>query len=303
MNKLWASKYRPQKIAECVLPKAVKQQAQGLVQSGTIPHLLLSGTQGTGKTTLAKCIANEMGSEIIEYNGSSGELNINELRDGIEDFASTVNIDGTKIPKIILIDEADGLSRTIQGALRHSMEKYNVIFILTCNYPEKILPAIHSRCANINFDFPKEERNELAQSFAHRIVHILESENVKYDPDGIINTCVEFFPDNRRILNELQRYSGINGCIDQDIIKNIKSNVSGLFTAINSNDFDGVREYVANNSVTGFFDLAFTEYENFIPKEKQMEFILYLGKGMTVHNTVPNQSLNVLATLAEYMQC
>ncbi len=300
-NLLWVEKYRPNKIEDCILPDAVKQQAQGMVQSGSMPHLLLSGTAGTGKTTLAKCIKEELGSEMIVYNGSSGELNINELREGIEDYASTVNLDGSDKPKIIFIDEADGLSRTIQGALRHAMEQYNVIFILTCNYPEKILPEIHSRCASIPFNFQKEELNPLAQKFAMRVANILESENVKYDPNGIIGVCAEFFPDNRRILNELQRYASINGCIDADIVKSLTSNVKSLFNGIKEKDFDVIRTWVAENNTSNFFDIVYNEYENHLPKEQHIWFIMCMGKGLSVHNTVPNQELNILSTLAEYI--
>jgi DNA polymerase III delta prime subunit len=301
---IWVEDYRPKTVQECVLPDLVKKQVQGMILSGSMPHLLFTGTAGTGKTSLGKAIANEIGSEFIIYNGSDGSLNIDELREGVSDFAQTVNVDGSDKFKVIIIDEADGLSKSIQDALRNAMEKYSngCRFILTANYPDKISEALQSRCARIDFKFNKDEMNTLVRSFAHRLVHILQMENVQYDPDAIIYMCKEYFPDNRRIINEIQKYVNYNSKLDMGIAENIVQNIESLFDFINTKNYNAIKSWVANNNVSSIFNLMFKEYENYIPKQHQPAFIYCTGVGMRYHNTVPNQELNVLAALVEYME-
>ena len=165
---LWVEKYRPQTIDELILPESIKKQAVQMVASGNITNLIFAGGAGTGKTTLAKAIAAELKADLIIYNGSDGSLNLEELRENIAHFAKTVSLSNSDVPKIVLIDEADGLGWQIQPALRNAMEKYHKScrFILTCNYPEKIISALHSRCATVDFNFSKDDLNLLVKQFA-----------------------------------------------------------------------------------------------------------------------------------------
>jgi len=296
--------YRPHKVRDCILPDHVKEKAQSIVDSGNMTHQLFSGGAGTGKTTLGKAIADELECEHIIYNGSDGSLNIEELRVDVADFAQTVNIDGSNKFKIIIIDEADGLSRAMQGALREPMEKYskNCRFILTCNYPEKLINAIHSRCSRIDFKFTPDERNVLIRQFANRVVKIMEQEQIEYTIGGVGLVCKEYFPDNRRILNEIQAYTNRTGKLDDGIVDGLVDNVDKLFDCISKNDYSGVSTWVANNTISSIFDVLFRNMENRIPPSNIMAFVMVMNEGQARHGTVPNQTLNALGTIATYMK-
>lgn len=303
-NTLWVEKYRPQTIAECILPETVKSQAMGMVESGTMTHLLLSGPAGTGKTTLAKAICNEIGADFIIYNGSDGSLNLEELRENIADFANTTSLNGKTQPKVIIIDEADGMDWRMQPALRNAMEKYSMgcRFILTCNYPDKIIEPLHSRCASIDYKFDKSELNSLVRSFAVRTTEILKEERVSYDVEALKGVILKFFPDNRRILNELQRYSSQNGrCVDESILNELKSNVDDLFKHINGKDFGSLKQWVVNNNIGSIFNTLYKECEKYIPKELIPLFILKIADGQKYDSSVPNKELNLIGCLTEYM--
>lgn len=302
-EELWVEKYRPKTIDECILPESVKKQAKGMVASGNLSNLLLCGEAGTGKTTLAKAMCNEYGADFIVYNGSDGSLNLEELRENIADFANTTSLDGKGKLKVVLIDEADGLNHLTQPAMRNAMEKYSKTcrFILTCNYPDKIIPALHSRCATIDYKFEKSEMNNLVRQFAKRVVEILQAEKVTYDVEALKATIVRFFPDNRKILNELQKYANENGTIDEGIVEQLKSNADELFGAIMAKDFAKCKHWLANNSVSSIFNMLYREGEARLPKALLPLWILKLGEYQKYHGVVPNQELNVLAALTEFM--
>ena len=182
------------------------------------------------------------GGDVLTYNGSDGSLNLEELREKISEFANTTSIKNSNTLKYILIDEADGLNWQVQPALRHAMEKYSSTcrFILTCNYADKIIPPIHSRCASLSFTFDKKTLNDLVKIFAKRCVDILQKENITYDVEILKQVILKYYPDGRKVINELQRYSNTNGCIDEGILGELESSYENLFSAVNQKDFPAV---------------------------------------------------------------
>lgn len=300
---LWVESYRPTTIDDVILPESIKKQAKSMVESGNITNFIFSGSAGTGKTTLAKAIANELGADLVIYNGSDGSLNLEELRENISHFAHTMSLNNNDVPKIVLIDEADGLGWQIQPALRNAIEKYhkNCRFILTCNYPEKIIPALHSRCATIDFKFTKEEQNNLVKQFARKVYDILQKENVAVDTDVLVEVIKRYYPDNRRILNELQRYANQNGSIDSGIMTELKVEIDELFIAINSKDFAGIKQWLTDYYTPTIFNMMFKECEARIPKNTLPLFIVKIGEAQKYHGIVPNPELNALAALTEYI--
>lgn len=304
MSELYTEKYRPKTVDECILPDVVKKQIKGMIDTKSMTHLLLSGSSGTGKTTLGKAICNELGCDYIMYNGSDGTLNIDELRQNVSNFAQTVNLDGGSGYKVIIIDEADGLSKAIQGALRNAMEKYSngCRFILTCNYPDKIIAPLQSRCSKIDFKFNPSESVALLRGFAYRVMEILKKENIEHDVDGISYVCKEYFPDNRRILNEIQRYVNYNGKLDKGIINTIQDNVNDLFNYINNKEYRSIRQWVQNNSISSIYNIMYNKMEGRIPDDKLPLFIYCLGEGQKYHDSVPNQGLNFEACIYSYIE-
>lgn len=219
---IWAEKYRPQKAEDCILPGYVKKLATTILETGEIPNLLLIGSSGLGKTTLAKCICSELDLDFLLLNASIGgsESGIDALRNNIQKFASTQSILSSK-RKVIIFDEADNLSVHVQPALRTFMEEYSHLcgFILTCNYPSKIIDAIHSRCTKIDFNpLVHEEKKELMKSTFLRLQNVLKLENVKFDKEVLVAIIKEFFPDIRHILNLLQGYARAYGEINEGIL-------------------------------------------------------------------------------------
>lgn len=303
MTDLWVEKYRPNRIDDCILPESVKSQAKSMVAGGSMPHMLFCGDPGTGKTTLAKVLCNELGCDYMVFNGSDGSLNIDALRNDVADFAQTVNLDGSTKPKVIIIDEADGLSKAIQDALRNPMEKLSkgCRFILTCNYPDKIIPPLRSRTSRIDFKFTDHELNILVRAFANRMVHILDQEKIPYDFLGIAKVCKEYFPDNRRIINEVQRYVNKSNKLDEGITLDISSSIKILFACIENKDFSGVKDWLANNVTGSLFNTLYKEMDEYIPNERIPLFIDALAYAQQFHGTVPNQELNLLSAINTYM--
>ena len=300
---LWVERYRPTKIDDIILPESIRKQAKSMVLNGNITNLIISGTQGTGKTTLAKAIAAEIGADLVVYNGSDGSLNLEELRENIANFAHTVSIHNRNVPKIVLIDEADGLGHLIQPALRNAMEKYhkNCRFILTCNHPEKIILPLHSRCAMIDFKFTKDEQNLLVKQFAHKTIEILKKEEISYDVETLKHVIIKYYPDNRKILNELQRYANQHGSIDDGLIEQLKVEVEELFVALNAGNFLDVKQWLADYCTPTIFNTLYKECEKYIPSNLIPLFIIKCGEAQKYHGIVPNPELNALAALTEYM--
>jgi DNA polymerase III delta prime subunit len=299
---LWTEKYRPQTIDQCVIPQYLKDTFQEYVAKGQIPHMILSGGPGVGKTTVAKALCNELECDFIVINGSS-ENGIDVLRTKITAFATSVSLNGK--PKVVIIDEADGLNpNSIQPALRNFLEEYskNCRFIFTCNYANKIISPLHSRCTVIEFKLTKEDRPAMASRFLKRLVGILEEEGIEADKKVIAQVLTKHFPDYRRILNELQRYSS-KGSIDEGILATVQdSDIRDLIASLKAKDFRSMRQWVANNAdndVQRIFRQVFDALIDLVNEVPQMVLIIadYNYKAYFV----ADQTINSTACFTELM--
>lgn len=247
---LWVEKYRPKRIADCILPDELKTTFQKFVDDKFVPNLLLSGGPGVGKTTVAKAMLDELDCDSIMFNGS---LNVDKdsLRNDIRNYASSVSMSFGR--KYVILDEADYLNTNhVQPALRNFMEEFskNCGFILTCNIKNRIIPPLHSRCAVIDFKINGKQKAQLAGKFLERVCTILETENVKYDKRVVAEVITKFFPDWRRVLNELQRYS-VSGTIDAGILGQVvDTDIRDLLASLRDKDFVAMRKWVALNGAT-----------------------------------------------------
>ncbi len=246
---LWTEAHRPKTIEECLLPDRLKKPFQEYVNSEKIPHLLLSGGAGVGKTTVAKAMCNQIDADYIMINGSD-ESGIDVFRTKIKDFASSMSFTGGR--KVIIIDEADYLNpNSTQPALRNAMEEFasNCSFIFTCNFKNRIIDPLHSRCAVIDFALKNDEKTKMAGQFFKRIQTILQSENVEYEDKVIAELVKKHFPDFRRILNELQRYSQF-GKIDVGILAQIGDiSIAEITKHLKNKDFGAIRKWVATTEI------------------------------------------------------
>jgi len=250
---LYVEKYRPKTIEETILPQHFKDQFKEFVKQGEIPNLLLCGTAGVGKTTIAKALCNELGADFIVINGSDEGRLIDTLRTKIKNFASTMSLQGG--PKVVILDEADYISaESVQPALRAFIEEFssNCRFIFTCNYKNRIIPALHSRTTVIDFKIPAKEKPVLANQFLTRLSNICELENIKTEPAVLAELVMRFFPDFRRVLNEVQRY-GVGGVIDTGILSSLsEEKFTPLIDMIKDKNWSGMRKWVGQNSDNDF---------------------------------------------------
>ena len=244
---LWVEQYRPKTVDDCILPQSLKNTFKEFVEAGNVPNIILSGGPGVGKTTIAKAVLDEIGATSMMVNGSE-ESGIDVLRTKIKNFASTVSLEGGR--KYLILDEADYLNpQSTQPALRGFMEEFhkNCGFIMTCNYKNRLIEPLHSRCSVIDFTIPKSEKPNLAMDFMKRVEFILQNENVEYDKKVLAEVIQRHFPDWRRILNELQRYS-ISGRIDAGILVDMAEiNIKEVMKFMKEKEFTNVRRWVVNN--------------------------------------------------------
>jgi DNA polymerase III delta prime subunit len=301
---LWVEKYRPQNINDCVLPESLKATFKQYIAQGELPHFLLSGTAGVGKTTVAKALCNEIGAEYIMINGSE-ESGIDTLRTKIKGFASTVSL--TDSPKIVIIDEADYLqANSTQPALRSFIEEFsaNCRFIFTCNFKNRILEAIHSRCACIDFKIDNKDKQVLLGLFFKRATQILKQENVDFDQKVVAELITKHFPDYRRVLNELQRYS-VSGKIDSGILVNMsQESFKDLIKLMKEKDFTNVRKWVGKNSDSDTVALFRELYDNsvtYMAPESIPSLVLVLADYQYKAAFVADHELNIMAALTEVM--
>lgn len=299
---LWVEAYRPKTIKECILPAELKLYFEHVVQGGEIQNMLLCGSAGTGKTTVARALCEELNSDYIIINGSE-ESGIDVLRTKIKSFASTISFTGNT--KVVILDEADYLNpNSTQPALRRFMEEFasNCRFIFTCNYKNRVIPALHSRCAVIEFKLPKQERVEIAKEFHRRVIKILKQEDIQADPKAIAKVIEKYFPDFRRILNELQRYSQ-SGIIDEGILVNLGDvNMNELVEAIRSKDWKRMRTWVINNLDNDPTTLFRRIYDTFVPLTNQVpQLVLTIADYQYKSAFVADQEINLVACLTEVM--
>ena len=301
---LWVEKYRPTNVDECILPTAIKDNLREFVAQGDIPNLILSGGPGVGKTTAAKALIEELGLTYMMVNGSE-ESGIDVLRTKIKNFASTVSLHGGR--KYLILDEADYLNpQSTQPALRGFIEEFhkNCGFILTCNYKNRLIEPLQSRCSTIDFSVPKSEREQLAKQFFKRVMDILSKEDIKYEPKAVAEVINKFFPDWRKVLNELQRYSS-SGRIDAGILVDISEvNIKELMHFMKEKEFTNVRKWVVNNldnDPTRLFRSIYNNLYNYMDGSSIPHEVVILGEYQNKAAFVADQEINTLACLTEIM--
>ena len=301
---LWVEKYRPKDIRSCILPKELQTTLAEFISNGDIPNCILSGGPGVGKTTAAKAMLDELGLTYMFINGSE-ESGIDVLRTKIKNFASTVSLHGGR--KYLILDEADYLNpQSTQPALRGFIEEFhkNCGFILTCNYKNRLIPPLHSRCSVIDFTIPNSEKIKLAEKFFKRAMNILKEENIKFEPKVVSEVIMKFFPDWRRVLNELQRYS-VSGIIDAGILVNISDvNIKELMHSMKNKEFTNVRKWVVDNLDNDTSRLLRNVYDNlydFVDGNSIPHVVVILGEYQYKAAFVADQEINTLACLTEIM--
>tara|TARA_R100000773_G_scaffold42946_1_gene40729 strand:+ start:962 stop:1897 length:936 start_codon:yes stop_codon:yes gene_type:complete len=301
---LWVEKYRPKTVKDCILPKKLKDTFQEFVKDKHIPNLILSGSAGTGKTTIAKAMVEQIGSTWMMINGSE-ESGIDVLRTKIKNFASTVSLEGGR--KYIILDEADYLNpQSTQPALRGFMEEFhkNCGFILTCNYKNRLIDPLQSRCSNIDFTIRNGERVKLADKFYKRVLDILKDEKIQFNPPAVAELITAHFPDWRRVLNELQRYSA-SGQIDAGILINISNeNIKELMSFVKNKEFTNVRKWIVNNLDNDSNRIFRTIYDSLyetIDHSTIPHAVVILGDYQYKSAFVADQEINLLACMTELM--
>lgn len=300
---LWVEKYRPQRIEDCILPEDTKRTFLQFLKKGEIPNLLLCGTAGTGKTTVARALCEQMGCDYIIINGSDEGRQIDTLRTKIRQFASAVSFEGKT--KVVIIDEADYLNKdSVQPALRAFIETFseNCRFIFTCNYKQKIIAPLHSRTTVIEFKTGSGNKPKLAAAFMERMKFILDTQEVKYSEPVLAELLIKYFPDYRRVINELQRYSSA-GDIDGGILSNFQEiNTKELVSALKGKDWRKMRQWVANNVDTdpqGIFRYIYDTLLNEVNSIPQM--VLLIADYQYKAAFVADQEINLTACLTEIM--
>lgn len=299
---LWVERYRPRTLADCILPADQKQIFQEMVSKGEIQNMLLCGGAGMGKTTIARALCEELQTDYIIINGSE-ESGIDVLRTKIKQFASTVSFSGK--PKVVILDEADYLNpNSTQPALRAFMEEFssNCRFIFTCNFKNRIIPPLHSRTAVIEFKLPKSEKPKIAAAFFRRVLDIIAHENVEADGKVIAKVIEKHFPDYRRILNELQRYSA-SGKIDEGILVNMgEINMQELVAALKDKDWKKMRTWVVNNIDNDPQTLFRKFYDTLSDSVVQVpQLVLLLADYQYKAAFCADQEINLVACLTEIM--
>ena len=303
---LWVEKYRPKTIEECILPEQTKKTFLEFLNKGEIPNMLLAGPAGCGKTTVAKALCNQLGVDVYVINGSDEGRFLDTVRNNAKNFASTVSLSSESKHKVIIIDEADNTTPDVQLLLRASIEEFssNCRFIFTCNYKNKIIEPLHSRCAVVEFSIKGREKQEIATCFFKRVNSILEQERVEADKKVVAELINKHFPDWRRVLNELQRYS-VGGKIDSGILAHFSDvKVNDLIKNLKEKNFPEVRKWIVSNLDNDSSVLLRRIYdslnESLVPASIPAA-VLVIAKYQYQVAFVADQEINMLACLTEIM--
>ena len=303
---LWVEKYRPKKVSDCILPDTTINVFKGFVDQGEIPNLLLSGTAGVGKTTIAKALCEEIGASYIIINGSDEGRFLDTVRNRVRQFATTVSLTSGAAHKVVIIDEADNTTNDVQLSLRTAVEEFhnNCRFIFTCNFINKIIEPLHSRCTVVDFRIKPDESQKLQASFFQRLMQILASEKVKYEQKVIAKLIKRYYPDWRRLINECQRYAA-TGNIDSAILVDVADvNLDTLLKALKSKHFSVVKNWVVqhmDNDPTMVMRKIYDSLYDVLKPSSIPEAVLIIAKYMNSIPIVPDQEINLLACLTEVM--
>ena len=303
---IWVEKYRPKTIDECILPQRTKKTFQDFVNKGEIPNMLLSGPPGIGKTTVAKALCHQLGADFYVINGSDEGRFLDTVRNNAKNFASTVSLTSDSKHKVIIIDEADNTTSDVQLLLRASIEEFskNCRFIFTCNYKNKIIEPLHSRCSVIDFSVNKKDKPTIATQFFTRINYILDKENIKSDKKVVAELISKHFPDWRRVLNECQRYS-VGGEIDSGILASFSDvSINDLTKNLKEKNFSEVRKWVntnLDNDTTLLFRRIYDSLYETLVSSSIPAAVLILAKYQYQVAFVADQEINLLACLTEIM--
>ena len=304
---LWVEKYRPKKISECILTEDLKETFTQFLKQKEIPNLLLSGTAGTGKTTVARALCEELGADYIIINGSDEGRQIDTLRNKIKNFASTVSLTETSNHKVVIIDEADYMNAdSVQPALRNFIETFynNCRFIFTCNYVNKIIPALHSRCTVIDFKIVNGQKVKTATAFMKRLEGILKDENIEFDKKVLSELIQKYYPDFRRTINELQRYS-VRGKIDSGILFSLsEANTKELIVSLKDKRFNDMIKWVVQNldkEASFLFRTIYDVLYTSLDSKSIPQAILILAGYQYKSAFVADQEINMVACLTEIM--
>ena len=303
---LWVEKYRPKTIEECILPTNTKKTFSSFLDKGQVPNLLLAGPAGCGKTTVAKALCHQLGADFYVINGSDEGRFLDTVRNQAKNFASTVSLMSSAKHKVIIIDEADNTTHDVQLLLRANIEEFygNCRFIFTCNYKNKIIEPLHSRCAVVDFSIKGKEKQEIAIDFFNRLKFILDQERVEYDVKVIVELINKHFPDWRRVLNECQRYSA-SGKIDTGILATFSDvSINDLTKNLKEKNFPAVRKWVVDNLdndpavlLRRIYDALYSSLKNAsIPAA-----VLVIARYQYQIAFVADQEINLLAALTEIM--
>ena len=302
---LFVEKYRPSKVDECVLPSGLYETFKDIVETGEIPNLLLNGSAGCGKTTVAKAICNELGADYIVINGSDEGRLIDTLRTKIKNFASTTSLQGG--PKVVILDEADYISaESVQPALRGFIEEFssNCRFIMTCNFKNRIINPLHSRCTVIDFKIPSSEKPRLASVFLAKLMEICTLEGIKFNQDVLAELIMKFFPDFRRCLNEVQRY-GIGGTIDTGLLSTLaEEKITPLINTLKDKKWTEMRKWVGENSdndLSVMYRKIFNALEDKLEPASIPACVLIIADYQYKSAFAADTEINLVACLTEIM--
>ncbi len=303
---LWVEKYRPNKVKDCILPDSIKEVFQGFVNQGELPNLLLSGTAGVGKTTIAKALCEEIGASYIVINGSDEGRFLDTVRNRVRQFATTISLTSGASHKVVIIDEADNTTNDVQLSLRTAVEEFhgNCRFIFTCNFINKIIEPLHSRCTVVDFRIKPEQATTLQGQFFTRLISILKSENVTYEDRVLAKLVKRYYPDWRRLINECQRYAA-TGSISSAILVDVADvNLDTLLSSLKKKEFTNVKNWVVqnmDNDPSMVMRKIYDSIYNVLKPPSIPEAVLIMAKYMRDITLVPDQEINLLACLTEIM--